>query len=64
MRFPVTDFRARSDAFLSEFLALQPTAATLIGEHAYDARWPDMSATGRRERMPSRTAGWRSFAVH
>ena len=33
----MTDFRARTDAFLSEFLALQPTAATLIGEHAYDA---------------------------
>jgi len=47
----VTDFRARTDAFLAEFLALQPTAATLIGEHAYDARWPDMSAAGRRERI-------------
>ena len=45
----MTEFRARTDAFLSEFLALQPTAATMIGEHAYDARWPDMSAAGRRE---------------
>ena len=47
----MTDFRARSDAFLSEFLALHPTAATMIGEHAYDALWPDMSAAGRRERI-------------
>ena len=47
----MTDFRARADAFLSEFLALQPTAATLIGEHAYDAQWPDMSAAGRRGRI-------------
>ena len=47
----MTDFRARTDAFLSEFLALQPTAATLIGEHAYDAQWPDMSAAGRRGRI-------------
>jgi uncharacterized protein (DUF885 family) len=47
----VTDFRARTDAFLSDFLALQPTAATHIGEHAYDALWPDMSAAGRRERI-------------
>ena len=45
------DFRARADAFLAEFLALHPTAATLIGEHAYDAQWPDMSAAGRRDRI-------------
>ena len=33
----VTDFRARIDAFLAEFLALQPTARRSIGEHAHDA---------------------------
>jgi uncharacterized protein (DUF885 family) len=47
----VTDFRARSDAFLTEFFALHPTAATSAGEHAHDGRWPDMSAAGRAERV-------------
>jgi len=47
----VTQFRPRVDAFLAEFLALHPTAATAIGEHAYDDRWPDMTAGGRAERL-------------
>jgi uncharacterized protein (DUF885 family) len=47
----VSDFRSRTDAFLSEFFPLFPTAATSIGEHAYDDRWPDMSAAGREARL-------------
>jgi len=47
----VSDFRSRTDAFLSEFFRLFPTAATSIGEHAYDDRWPDMSAAGREARV-------------
>jgi len=53
----VTDFRSRTDAFLSEFFPLFPTAATSIGEHAYDDRWPDMTAAGRQERV-SFADGW------
>ena len=48
---PVSDFRARTSAFLAEFFPLFPTAATGIGEHAYDDRWPDMSAAGREARL-------------
>jgi uncharacterized protein (DUF885 family) len=47
----VTDFRSRTDAFLREFFPLFPTAATTIGEHAYDDCWPDMTAAGRHERI-------------
>jgi uncharacterized protein (DUF885 family) len=47
----VTDFRTRTEAFLSEFFALFPTASTSIGEHAYDDRWPDMTAAGRAARV-------------
>ena len=47
----MTDVRSRTDAFLSEFFPLFPTAATSIGEHAYDDRWPDMTAAGRQERI-------------
>ena len=47
----MSDFRSRTDAFLSEFFRLFPTAATSIGEHAYDDRWPDMSAAGREARV-------------
>jgi uncharacterized protein (DUF885 family) len=48
---PVTDFRSRADAFLGEFFAMFPTASTNIGEHAYDDRWPDMTAAGRKARV-------------
>ena len=47
----MTDFRSRTDAFLREFFPLFPTVATIIGEHAYDDRWPDMTAAGRQERI-------------
>ncbi|MEP6640245.1 MAG: DUF885 domain-containing protein, partial [Chloroflexota bacterium] len=47
----MSDFPARIDAFLAEFLRLNPTFATAIGEHAHDDRWPDLSAAGRAERL-------------
>ena len=45
------DFRDRFATFLDEFLALHPTAATAIGDHRYDDRWPDVSAAGREARL-------------
>ncbi len=38
-------------AFLDAFVALEPVAATSIGDHRYDGRWPDVSADGRRARL-------------
>jgi uncharacterized protein (DUF885 family) len=47
----VTDFRARIDRFLEEYLERNPVAATVIGDHRFDDRWPDLSAAGRGERL-------------
>ena len=52
----MSDFAARVEAFLDEFFRLHPTYATAVGEHAHDARWPDLSAAGRTERA--------AFTVH
>ena len=30
---------------------LNPTFATAMGEHAHDARWPDLSEAGRVEQL-------------
>jgi uncharacterized protein (DUF885 family) len=51
MRTHVTDFRARIDRFLGEYLERNPVAATVIGDHRFDDRWPDVSAAGRAERL-------------
>ena len=37
--------------FLDEFVSLEPVAATSIGDHRYDGRWPDLSDGGRAERL-------------
>ena len=37
--------------FLAELFALDPVFATAIGEHAYDARWADLSEAGRAVRL-------------
>ncbi|MFL5779136.1 MAG: DUF885 domain-containing protein [Chloroflexota bacterium] len=42
------------DAFLAEYFELNPTAATAAGQHAYDDRWPDLTATGRARRREFR----------
>jgi uncharacterized protein (DUF885 family) len=47
----MSDFPTRIEAFLDEFFRLHPTFATTIGEHAYDDRWPDLSAAGRAARL-------------
>ena len=38
-------------AFLDAFVELEPVAATSIGDHRYDGRWPDVTADGRRARL-------------
>jgi len=43
----MTDFAARFQTFLDEFVELQPVHATMIGDHRHDHRWPDASETGR-----------------
>ena len=45
----MTELAARVDAFLAEYFALQPVAATLAGSHDFDGLWPDVSAAGRAE---------------
>ena len=39
------------DAFMTEFFRLHPLHATAAGMHAHDARWPDLTETGRLERL-------------
>ncbi len=38
-------------SFLEEYVALHPTAATAIGDHRYDDRWPDVTEAGRTARL-------------
>lgn len=45
------DFAARFEAFLAEYFALHPLAATAAGNHDHDDRWPDASEAGRQERL-------------
>jgi uncharacterized protein (DUF885 family) len=47
----VAGFDSAVEAFLAETFRLDPVFATGIGEHAHDARWPDMTAAGRAERL-------------
>jgi uncharacterized protein (DUF885 family) len=46
----MSDFAATFRACLDEFIALYPTAATEIGDHRFDDRWPDVSEAGRAAR--------------
>jgi uncharacterized protein (DUF885 family) len=43
---PQQAFDALSADYLDRFLALSPTEATLLGDHRYDGRWPDLSTDG------------------
>jgi len=45
------DLQGHIDEFLGEFFRLNPTWATVIGAHAQDDRWPDLTAAGRTERL-------------
>ena len=47
----MSDFSGRIDAFLAELFRLNPTFATAMGEHAHDARWPDLTSAGRAEQL-------------
>jgi uncharacterized protein (DUF885 family) len=47
----MTDLGRAIDQFLSEFFRINPTWATEIGAHAYDDRWPDLTETGRQDRL-------------
>ena len=38
-------------AFLDAFVEMEPIAATAIGDHRYDGRWPDLSLAGRDRRL-------------
>jgi uncharacterized protein (DUF885 family) len=37
--------------FLDAFVELDPVAATSIGDHRHDDRWPDLTPTGRQDRL-------------
>ncbi|HEV8490355.1 MAG TPA: DUF885 domain-containing protein [Candidatus Limnocylindrales bacterium] len=45
------DFAAHVDAFFAELFALDPLRATEAGMHDHDGRWPDVTETGRQERL-------------
>ncbi|HSL76756.1 MAG TPA: DUF885 domain-containing protein [Candidatus Limnocylindrales bacterium] len=38
-------------AFLDAFVEMEPLAATAIGDHRHDGRWPDVSPAGREARL-------------
>ena len=44
-------FGDRFASFLDGYVALNPIAATAIGDHRYDDRWPDVSEAGRQARL-------------
>ncbi len=41
-------FERLASGFLARYLELNPSLATILGEHRHDARWPDLSAEGLR----------------
>jgi len=43
----MADLQRRFAAYLDEFVADQPIAATSIGDHRHDGRWPDVSESGQ-----------------
>src|SRR5215468_7888920 len=43
---PQKAFDALSQDYLERSLVLSPTEATLLGDHRYDGRWPDLSKEG------------------
>jgi uncharacterized protein (DUF885 family) len=44
-------FQERFATFFDEYVALHPVAATSIGDHRYDDRWPDVTEAGRQARL-------------
>jgi uncharacterized protein (DUF885 family) len=47
----MADFAATVADFLADTFERHPVFATAIGEHAHDARWPDLSVHGRAESL-------------
>jgi uncharacterized protein (DUF885 family) len=47
----MSHLQTRIDEFLAEFFRINPTWATSIGAHAHDDQWPDLTESGRRERL-------------
>jgi uncharacterized protein (DUF885 family) len=56
---PQQAFDALSNDYLDRFLVLSPTEATLLGDHRYDGRWPDLSKDGdaQQERFEQEILG-------
>ena len=48
---PQQAFDALSNEYLDRSLPLWPTDATLLGDHRYDGRWPDVSKDGDAQRQ-------------
>jgi uncharacterized protein (DUF885 family) len=59
MTDPTSRFATRIDDFLAEFFRLHPLHATAAGMHDHDGRWPDLTETGRLERLAF-AARWES----
>jgi uncharacterized protein (DUF885 family) len=47
----MTAFADTFAAFLDAFVELEPVAATSIGDHRHDGRWPDLTPAGRKRRL-------------
>lgn len=47
----MTAFDDLAARFLDDLFAADPVAATLVGDHRFDGRWPDTSERGRLERL-------------
>jgi uncharacterized protein (DUF885 family) len=47
----MTPFSDTFTAFLDAFVELDPVAATSIGDHRHDGRWPDLSPAGHENRL-------------
>ena len=59
----MTAFADAVEAFLAETFRLDPVFATGIGEHAHDARWPDLTPAGRAERLAMTERWLATFAA-
>ena len=47
----MSDFSETFTPFLDAFLEMEPIAATAVGDHRFDGRWPDVSEAGHEARL-------------
>ena len=47
----MSEFAERVESFLAEYFSLQPLAATAVGMHDHDDRWPELTEGGRQTRL-------------